>query len=90
MINTVSRKYSKFSTGLTVVRVLKKSYFFNYKLIKSSKKIDRSYWSSFDPINLSEAFFAIANVLTFARLCIFLPVSQQLGPLQITLGIFLS
>ena len=47
---------------------------------------DRMHWSTLDPINLSESFFAIANVLTFARLCIFLPVSQQLGPLQITLG----
>ncbi len=40
----------------------------------------------YDPINLSEGLFAIANVLTFAKLCFYLPISQQLGPLQITLG----
>ncbi|RMZ93519.1 short transient receptor potential channel 3-like [Brachionus plicatilis] len=47
---------------------------------------DRFYWKSFDPINLSEGFFAIGNVIAFARLCYFLPISQQLGPLEITLG----
>lgn len=47
---------------------------------------DRFYWRSFDPINLSEGLLAIANVITFGRLCFYLPISQQLGPLQITLG----
>lgn len=48
--------------------------------------LDRFYWKSLDPINLSEGFFAIGNVIAFARLCYFLPISQQLGPLEITLG----
>ena len=47
---------------------------------------DRLFWVSFDPINLSEGFFALGNVILFARLCFYLPISQQLGPLQITLG----
>lgn len=48
--------------------------------------IDRYYWFSFDPINLSEAFYAIATALAFSKLCFFLPANQTLGPLQITLG----
>jgi hypothetical protein len=47
---------------------------------------DRFYWQSLDPINLSEGLFAISNVISIARLTFYLPISQQLGPLQITLG----
>jgi hypothetical protein len=39
-----------------------------------------------DPINLSEGFFALGNVCLFGRLLFYLPLSQSLGPLQITLG----
>ena len=39
-----------------------------------------------DPINLSEGFFALGNVILLSRLCFYLPISEQLGPLQITLG----
>jgi hypothetical protein len=47
---------------------------------------DRFYWKSFDPINLSEGLFAVALIISFARLCFWLPANQQIGPLQITLG----
>ena len=51
---------------------------------------DRFYWTSLDPLNLSEALLAIAIILTFARLCFWLPANQNLGPLQITLGAMIS
>jgi hypothetical protein len=54
--------------------------FFNVNLT------DRYYWKSVDPINLSEGLYAIANVISIAQMCFYLPLSQQLGPLQITLG----
>lgn len=47
---------------------------------------DRFYWVSFDPINVAEALFAIANLFSFGRICFLLPANQNLGPLQITLG----
>lgn len=47
---------------------------------------DRFYWISFDPINVAEALFAIANLFSFGRVCFLLPANQNLGPLQITLG----
>ena len=39
-----------------------------------------------DPINMAEGLFAIANLLSFSRICFLLPANQQLGPLQISLG----
>ena len=47
---------------------------------------DRYYWQNYDPIHFSEGLFALGNLVTFARLCFYLPAIQQLGPLQITLG----
>ncbi|KAH3830216.1 hypothetical protein DPMN_103457 [Dreissena polymorpha] len=47
---------------------------------------DRFYWLTWDPINLSEGLFAVANVLTFSRISYFLPVNAALGPLQISVG----
>ncbi len=58
-------------------------FVFNLKIIK---KLDRYYWVSLDPINVSEGFFSIASLFTFIRLCFYLPANQQLGPLEITLG----
>lgn len=43
-----------------------------------------------DPINISEGLFAVANLLSFLRICFYLPANQQLGPLQISLGNMLS
>ena len=43
-----------------------------------------------DPINLAEGLFAIANILSFTRICFLLPALQELGPLQITLGKMIS
>lgn len=51
---------------------------------------DRFYWFSLDPINLSEALYAIAIIFSFSRLCFWLPANQELGPLQITLGQMIS
>jgi len=51
---------------------------------------DRFYWFALDPMNLSEALFALAILLTFARLCFWIPINQNLGPLQITLGAMIS
>ncbi|XP_022103605.1 short transient receptor potential channel 3-like isoform X1 [Acanthaster planci] len=47
---------------------------------------DRHVWDDDDPILLAEALFAIANVLSFSRMSYVLPVSEFLGPLQISLG----
>ena len=41
---------------------------------------------SLDPVNLSEGLYAVALIFSFARLCFWLPASQNIGPLQITLG----
>ncbi|WAR11309.1 TRPC3-like protein, partial [Mya arenaria] len=47
---------------------------------------DRFFWKTWDPINLSEGLFAVANVLSFSRISYFLPVNAALGPLQISVG----
>ncbi|XP_072175598.1 short transient receptor potential channel 7-like [Diadema setosum] len=47
---------------------------------------DRKNWRNDDPILVAEALFAMANVLSFSRLSFILPVSEFLGPLQISLG----
>ncbi|KAI3381524.1 hypothetical protein SNEBB_008688, partial [Seison nebaliae] len=47
---------------------------------------DRFNWSQWDPRNLAENMFAIANILSFTRIMFILPANQQLGPLQISLG----
>ncbi|WAR18167.1 TRPC7-like protein, partial [Mya arenaria] len=47
---------------------------------------DRFFWQTWDPINLSEGLFAVANVLSFSRISYFLPVNAALGPLQISVG----
>ncbi len=48
--------------------------------------IDRYYWFSLDPMNLSEGLLAFATMFTFGKLCFYLPANQNLGPLQITVG----
>ncbi|CAF2401149.1 unnamed protein product [Rotaria sp. Silwood2] len=50
----------------------------------------RYYWVSFDPINVAEGLFAIANIFSFSRICFLLPAFQHLGPLQISLGRMMS
>lgn len=52
--------------------------------------LDRFYWVSFDPVNVAEGLFAIANIFSFSRICFLLPAIQHLGPLQISLGRMMS
>eukprot|EP00057_Strongylocentrotus_purpuratus_P008322 XP_011662796.1 PREDICTED: short transient receptor potential channel 3 [Strongylocentrotus purpuratus] len=47
---------------------------------------DRRAWENNDPNLIGEGLFAMANVLSFSRLSFILPVSEFLGPLQISLG----
>ncbi|CAG5116513.1 unnamed protein product, partial [Candidula unifasciata] len=47
---------------------------------------DRIYWIPFDPMNVLEGTFAIANILSFFRISYLLPANEILGPLQISLG----
>ncbi|KAI8790073.1 short transient receptor potential channel 3 [Biomphalaria glabrata] len=47
---------------------------------------DRLYWSPTDPINFLEGSFAVANILSVARIAYLLPANEILGPLQISLG----
>lgn len=54
--------------------------------ISSLSFTEREVWRSFDPIFVSEALFAFANVLSFSRLSYILPINEFLGPLQISLG----
>ncbi len=51
---------------------------------------DRFYWFSLDPINLAEAMYSLAIIISFAKLYFWLPASQSIGPLQITLGRMIS
>ncbi len=51
---------------------------------------DRFFWVGMDPINMSEGLFAVANLLSFMRICFYLPANQQIGPLQISLGNMIS
>ncbi|KAL4234378.1 hypothetical protein ACF0H5_006025 [Mactra antiquata] len=51
---------------------------------------DRFFWSMWDPINLSEGLFAIANIISFSRISYLLPAYEALGPLQISLGRMLT
>lgn len=52
--------------------------------------LDRYYWVPFDPINMAEGLFAVANLFSFTKICFLLPANQQLGPLQISLGNMIS
>uniref|UniRef100_A0A0L8GAR0 Uncharacterized protein n=1 Tax=Octopus bimaculoides TaxID=37653 RepID=A0A0L8GAR0_OCTBM len=47
---------------------------------------DRYYWNKDDPENVAEALFAVANILSFARISYILPANATLGPLQISIG----
>ena len=51
---------------------------------------DRAYWTNWDPVYLSEAFFACANVLSWIRILFLVPVSPELGPLEISLENMIS
>ncbi|UJR30483.1 hypothetical protein I4U23_018016 [Adineta vaga] len=51
---------------------------------------DRFFWIPFDPVNVAEGLFAIANIFSFSRICFLLPAFQHLGPLQISLGRMMS
>jgi hypothetical protein len=62
----------------------------NFFLILILSSLDRFYWVSLDPINLSEGLFGIGILLSFANLTFWLPANQTFGPLQITLGAMIN
>ncbi|KAJ8303131.1 hypothetical protein KUTeg_019527 [Tegillarca granosa] len=47
---------------------------------------DRFYWDSWDPHNIAEGLFAIANVISFTRVSYLLPANELFGPMQISLA----
>ncbi|XP_076470578.1 short transient receptor potential channel 7-like isoform X3 [Babylonia areolata] len=47
---------------------------------------DRFYWDSFDPQHMAEACFALANIISFARVSFILPANELFGPMQISLA----
>ena len=47
---------------------------------------DRRYWREWDPINMAEGLFAMANIVSFSRIINILPANESLGPMQISLG----
>ncbi|XP_033119925.1 short transient receptor potential channel 4-like isoform X2 [Anneissia japonica] len=49
-------------------------------------KCEREFWSAWDPTLISEAMFAVANILSMLRLVYFFTANSHLGPLQISLG----
>ena len=51
---------------------------------------DRLFWDSWDPHNLAEGMFAVANVISFTRLSYVLPANELFGPMQISLAKMIS
>ncbi|OWF36590.1 Short transient receptor potential channel 7 [Mizuhopecten yessoensis] len=51
---------------------------------------DRSYWSAWDPHNIAEGLFALANVISFTRVSYVLPANELFGPMQISLAKMIS
>lgn len=49
--------------------------------------LDRYFWSASDPIYIAEGFFSMANVITFVKGTYLLSLDQNLGPLQLSLGL---
>ena len=49
--------------------------------------LDRYFWSASDPIYVAEGFFSMANVITFIKGTYLLSLDQNLGPLQLSLGL---
>jgi len=47
---------------------------------------DRFYWDAWDPHNIAEGLFAIANVISFTRVSYVLPANELFGPMQISLA----
>ncbi|ESO82714.1 hypothetical protein LOTGIDRAFT_108754, partial [Lottia gigantea] len=47
---------------------------------------NRFYWDSWDPYNVAEAAFAVANVISFTRVSYLLPANELFGPMQISLA----
>ncbi|KAK3787112.1 hypothetical protein RRG08_030275 [Elysia crispata] len=46
---------------------------------------DRIFWSPYDPMNMQEGAFSVANILSVIRIIYLLPANESLGPLQISL-----
>ncbi|VDL16916.1 unnamed protein product [Hymenolepis diminuta] len=69
------------TVGLRVVGlILRKTERYGFELA------GREHWPADDPTLLSESFFAIAHIFSFARIIFLFQVNEQLGPLQISLG----
>ncbi|KHN74212.1 Transient-receptor-potential-like protein [Toxocara canis] len=49
----------------------------------------RTQWNAYEPMLISEALFAVANVFSFARIIYLFQTNPYLGPLQISLGCML-
>ncbi|KAL5021904.1 hypothetical protein ScPMuIL_001059, partial [Solemya velum] len=47
---------------------------------------DRLYWQGWDPHNIAEGLFAIANVISFTRVSYVLPANELFGPMQLSLA----
>ncbi len=64
-----------------------------YYLIRTGKygpeHLPRSLWVAEEPMLISEALFAVANVFSFARIVYLFQTNPYLGPLQISLGCML-
>ena len=48
--------------------------------------IDRFYWDSWDPHNIAEGLFAVANVISFTRFSSIFPANELFGPMQISVA----
>ncbi|CDI98345.1 TRP transient receptor potential channel [Echinococcus multilocularis] len=69
------------TVGLRVVGlILRKTQRYGFDLA------GREDWPPDDPTLVSEAFFAIAHIFSFARIIFLFQVNEHLGPLQISLG----
>ena len=48
--------------------------------------VDRFYWDSWDPHNIAEGLFAVANVISFTRFSSIFPANELFGPMQISVA----
>ncbi|XP_033110018.1 short transient receptor potential channel 4-like isoform X2 [Anneissia japonica] len=52
----------------------------------TDENLHRSQWPVYDPNIVAEAMFAVANIFSFCRSLRLIVISDQVGPLQISLG----
>ena len=60
-------------------------YLTQVKLISGCCCADRFYWDAWDPAYVSEALFAVGNILNFTRLFYLMAISEHLGPMLVSL-----